>query len=154
MCPGKLRAAALAISLAAASLALVACGSSGDGSEAPPKPAIPTATANRLASLSDRVASDLDDGELCTAAGEADDLLDAVQEANLPPSFSSGVEASAQSLVNEVNCPPPPKPEPKKHKKDEKKKEHDEGDEGALPLPNPSGHVPPGQAKLKGESGL
>jgi hypothetical protein len=145
MCPGNLKAAALAIPLALASLALVACGSDGDGTDAPPKPAIPTATANRLASLSDEVASDLDDGETCTAAGEADDLLAAVQDAQLPPSLSAGVESAAQDLVNEVNCPPPPEPE-----KEKPKKKEDHGDEkhenGGLPT-NPSGHVPPGQAK-------
>ena len=141
MRPGNLKAVALAITLAVASLAVAACGSDG-GADTPTKPPVPAATANRLASLSDQVASDLDAGETCTAAGEADDLLAAAQDAQLPASISSGVESAAQSLVNEVNCPPPPEPEPKKPKKDEHKKDEHKGEPT-----NPGGHVPPGQEK-------
>jgi hypothetical protein len=143
MCPGNLKAFALAITLATASLALAGCGSD-SGPDTPTKPAVPAATANRLASLSDEVASDLENGETCTAAGDADELLAAVQDAQLPPSLSSGVESAAQSLVNEVNCPPPPppEPEPKKHKEEHKKDEHKDGKPS-----NPTGQLPPGQAE-------
>jgi hypothetical protein len=140
--PGNLKAVAPAITLAVATLALAACGSDG-GADTATKPAVPAATANRLASLSDQVASDLDAGETCTAAGDADDLLAAVQDAQLPAGISSGVESAAQSLVNEVNCPPPPPPEPEpKPKKEEHKKDEHKGEPT-----NPGGHVPPGQEK-------
>jgi hypothetical protein len=147
MYPGNLKAVALAITLAMASLALAACGSDGGEADTPTKPPVPATTANRLASLSDEVAADLEDGETCTAAGEADDLLAAVQDADLPASISSGVESAAQSLVNEVNCPPPPEPEPKKPK-EEKHGEDKKGKEehGGEPTTT-TGHVPPGQAK-------
>jgi hypothetical protein len=144
MFAGNLKAVALAITFALASLALGACGSDG-GADAPPKPAVPAATANRLAALSDEVASDLEAGETCTAAGEADDLLAAVQDAELPSSISSGVESAAQSLVNEVNCPPPPEPEPKKHK--EEKDHGDEKSKTQTEPTNPGGNLPPGHAK-------
>ena len=60
----------LAISCIAAAIILVACGS-GDGGPATQEAALPTPTANRLATLSDRVASQLDSGETCHAAHTA-----------------------------------------------------------------------------------
>jgi hypothetical protein len=147
MWSGNLKAITVAITLAAASLGLSACGS-GDEADPPQKPPIPPATANQLASQSDQVAADLDDGELCTAAGEADDLLAAVQDAQLPANLRSGIESAAQDLVNQVNCPPPPEPE--KPEKPEKKEHKDEGhgneDKGGKPT-NSGGFVPPGHAK-------
>jgi hypothetical protein len=140
-------------------LAIGACGSSGDTPTVAQPPPIAPATAGHLAQLSDRVATDLDAGDTCHAAHAADDLRTAVEDADLPASMSSDVDAAAGRLVDDVNCPPPPQPEPKKKKKkDEKHPEHGDqhhGDEhhGVVP-PGHAKHggiVPPGHAKLEGE---
>jgi hypothetical protein len=157
MFTGKLRAAGLATSLALAALVLGACGSGGEGSTVVQPPPIAPDTAGHLAKLSDRVASDLDSGDTCHAAHAADDLRAAVEDADMPSTMRSSVDAAAGRLVDEVNCPPPPPPpEPKKKKKEEKHGEHgdDHHDEQGF---NPPGHakhgglVPPGHAKLGGE---
>jgi hypothetical protein len=162
MWTGKLRAAGLATSLALATLALASCGSGGGDSTtvALPPPVSPD-TAGHLAKLSDRVATDLDAGDTCNAAHAADDLQAAIEDADLPASMRSSVDAAAGRLVDQVNCPPPPPaPEPEQKKK---KKKHDEGqdehkpeeggDQGHVPPGHAKhgGFVPPGQAKLKGE---
>jgi hypothetical protein len=151
---GTLKAVGLAISVALAALALVACGS-GDGGPTTQQPALSAPTANRLATLSERVASDLDSGDTCHAAHAADDLRAAVESANLPASMRSGVDDVTGRLVDEVNCPPPPPPPPQpkqeKHKSDQKHSGDHQGDQH-----DPSGHsggLPPGKAKLKGEEG-
>ena len=160
---GKLRAFRLAIPLALASVALGSCGSDGGGDTTVAKrPAVSPDTAGHLAKLSDRVATDLDDGDTCGAAYAADELKAAVEDANLPASMRASVDEVAGQLVDDVNCPPPPPaPEPeKKPKKDEHTDEHgdehgkgDEDSKGSTP-PGHAKHggiVPPGQAKLKGE---
>jgi hypothetical protein len=158
MCTGNLKAAGVAISIACA-LGLAACGSSGDTSSTTERPAVSAATVNRLATLSNRIASDLDAGDTCHAAHAADDLSSAVQESDLPASLRSGVDATAGRLVDEVNCPPPPPPPPEEKKKEKKdhKDEHQGGDENSKPKPpghsSNGGFVPPGEAKLKGEPG-
>jgi hypothetical protein len=83
----------------------------------------------------------------------ADELQDAIADADLSKSLRPGVEEVATRLVNEVNCPPPPpppEPDKKKHEEKQKKQEghHDEQKHGP---PGHSGGLPPGQAKLKGE---
>lgn len=160
MWTGKMKAAGPAILLAVAALAMGACGSSGtDTTTKPPPPPVSAATGDRLARLSDRVASDLDAGDTCDAAYAADELHTAVQESDLPQTLRTGVEEVAGDLVDEVNCPPPP-PEPEKKKPKEKKPKEEkpkhQGDEqnGNDQGPHPPGHnggTPPGQAKLKGE---
>jgi hypothetical protein len=148
---GHMRAVGLAISVALAALALTACGSGGGGTTTQ-APALSAPTANRLATLSERVASDLDAGDTCHAAHAADDLQAAVQQADLPASLRPGVDEVTGRLVDEVNCPPPPPPpEPKKdkHKSDKPKPGDHHGDEHKQP--GHSGGLPPGQAKLKGE---
>jgi hypothetical protein len=139
-------------------LLIGACGSGGGETTVVQPPPIAPDTADHLAKLSDRVASDLDAGDTCHAAHAADDLSAAVEEANLPASMSSDVDAVTGRLVDEVNCPPPPPPpEPKKEKKDEKHKEHGENhhsDGGDFVPPGQAKHgglEPPGKAKLKGE---
>jgi hypothetical protein len=131
---------------------LSACGGSGtDTTTPPPPPPVSATTADHLAKLSDRIATYLDAGDTCSAAYAADQLQDAVQDADLSATLRPGVEEVATRLVNEVNCPPPPpEPEPKKEKKKPKK---DEGDDHKGDENKPPGHggVPPGQAKLKGE---
>jgi hypothetical protein len=157
MCTGNLKAAGVAISIACAALGLAACGSSGDTSSTTARPAVSAATVNRLATLSDRIASDLDAGDTCHAAHAADDLSSAVQESDLPAALRSGVDAAAGRLVDQVNCPPPPPPPPEEKKKEEKKDhkdDHQGGDENSKPKPSGNGgFVAPGQARLKGEPG-
>ena len=137
------KAAACAV-MGIAALATTGCGSGDDdGTTVAEPPRIPAQSAARLAGLSNRIAEELDAGDVCTAAQHADDLANAVERASLPDGFSE-VETVATDLVNQVNCPPPPEPE--KKKKDEKKKEEGggEGDDYESAV---LGELPPGQAK-------
>lgn len=146
----------LAVLLASAALGLGACGSGGGDSTVAQAPPVSAATADRLAKLSDRIASDLDAGDTCHAAHAADDLRAAVEDSDLPATLRPGVDAAAGRLVDQVNCPPPPAPPPPKEKKKPDKEhgahsnDHHGGDHGPKP-PGHGGKVPPGQAKLKGE---
>jgi hypothetical protein len=161
---GNWKAAGL-ILLVLVPVGLGACGSGSDTTTTPVRPAVSAATADRLAKLSDRIASDLDAGDICHAAHAADDLRSAVEASDLPATLRPGVDAAAGRLVDQVNCPPPPPPpapEPEPAPPEEKKPEKAEhgnqdkqghgGDENSN-----SGHsknggfVPPGKAKLKGE---
>ncbi|HEY3192224.1 MAG TPA: hypothetical protein VGJ61_05515 [Solirubrobacterales bacterium] len=146
---GNLKAVGVAILIAPAALGLAACGSGGTETTTV-RPALSVATADRLATLSDRIATDLDAGDTCHAAHAADDLSSAIQEADLPATLRPGVEATAGRLVDQVNCPPPPPPPPeeKKKPKEDKQDEHKGGEQSKN-----GGLVPPGQAKLKGEPG-
>jgi hypothetical protein len=148
-------------------LALTACGAGDDEPTTTVQPPpVSATTADRLAKLSNRIASDLEAGATCEAAHAADDLNAAVEEADLSESLRPGVEEVASRLVNEVNCPPPPPPpEPEKKPKKEKDEEQGDGDEGdgdggdgdghggdgGSGQSNEGGFVPPGQAKLRGE---
>jgi hypothetical protein len=169
MWTGIRKAAGLAILLALASIVLTACGSSGDDTTTTAtRPAVSRETADQLAKLSDRIATDLNAGETCSAAIAADDLQDAIQDARMSAALRPGVEEVVTDLVNQVNCPPPPPP-PEPEKKPKKPKdegdEHGNGDQhgrgaengqGDDGKPGPSDHggfVPPGQAKIKGEKG-
>jgi hypothetical protein len=157
----------LTILLVLAAVGLGACGSGSDTTTTRDRPAVSAATADRLAKLSDRIASDLDGGDICHAAHAADDLRSAVEESDLPATLSPGVDAAAGRLVDQVNCPPPaPAPAPpqeKKPKKQEKKPKEEHGnqdkqghggDEKSRPGHSVHGGLaPPGQAKLKGEPG-
>jgi hypothetical protein len=156
MWTGNLRAVGPAILLALAAFGLGACGSgAGDGTTVQ-RPAVSAATADRLAKLSDRIATDLDAGDTCHAAHAADDLRAAVEESDLPDTLRPAVDATAGRLVDQVNCPPPsPPPEPEKKKPEKHKPEHPDehhGDHHPKP-PDHGGKLPPGQAKLKGEAG-
>jgi len=153
---GNLRAAGFAIALAMAAFGLLGCGSGSGGADPTTTgPPVSAATAGHLAKLSDRIATDLDGGDTCSAAHAADDLAAAVQDAHLSTSLRSGVDGVTSRLVDEVNCPPPPPPpEPKKLKPE---KDHGKPGEHGGETHAPPGHidhggfVPPGQAKLKGE---
>jgi hypothetical protein len=156
---GNLKAAGLAMLLALAALGLGACGSGGTDSTVAQRPPVSAATADRLAKLSDRIASDLDAGDTCHAAHAADDLRAAVEDSDLPNTLRPDVDATAGRLVDQVNCPPPPAPpepeEKKKHEEDKGDHSEDHGDDHGS-KPKPPGHggkVPPGQAKIKGEAG-
>ena len=148
----------LPILLALAALGLAACGSGSSDSTVAQRPPVSVATADELAKLSDRIASDLDAGDTCHAAHAADDLRAAVEDSDLPATLRPGVDAAAGRLVDQVNCPPPPAPPPAKEKKkpDESNGDHSNDHHGGEHGPKPPGHggkVPPGQAKLKGEPG-
>lgn len=86
----------------------------------------------------------MDDGDVCGAAGLADQLNDQVIEAinarRIPPAFQEDLQARANELVNTVNCPPPTvdeeggddeeqKPKKDKKKKQEEQKEGESDDE-------------------------
>jgi hypothetical protein len=160
MWTGIWKAAGPALLLALAALGLAACGSGSDTTTTATRPAVSATTADRLAKLSDRIATDLDAGDVCHAAHAADDLSAAVQESDLPANLRPGVDAAAGDLVNQVNCPPPPPPpEPEKKPKKPEGDQHAKGDEhghggdekSKQGHSNHGGFVPPGQAKLKGE---
>jgi hypothetical protein len=148
---GNLKVCGATVTVVLAVLALSACGSGNAGPD-PVQPALAPATADELAKLSDRIASDLDAGDTCHAAHAADDLKAAVEQADLPDSMRGSIDETAGRLVDEVNCPPPPPPpEPKKKPKDEHKHEGDKKDHhGDENKPPGHGGVPPGQAKLGG----
>jgi hypothetical protein len=159
--PGNLKVAGPAILLAVAALALAACGSGGgDTTTTAQPPPVSAATADQLAKLSDRVASDLDAGDTCHAAHAADDLRAAVEESDLPQTMRPSVDEVAGNLVDQVNCPPPPPP-PEKKTKPEKPKHGDgnqnhQGEQQGGDETSGQGHsdhggfIPPGHAKLKG----
>jgi hypothetical protein len=99
-------------------LIVVALAASGCGSErsaqttSPPRPTLPRTVAEDLAARSDAVADALDAGDVCAAAGRADELLDAtttaINNGQVPQEFQEDLQARANELVNTVNCPPPP----------------------------------------------
>jgi hypothetical protein len=154
---GNLRAIGPAVALVLATLGLLGCGSGG-GDPTVTRPALSAATADHLAKLSERVASDLDAGETCTAAHDADELAAAVSDARLPSSIRPGVSDVASNLVDTVNCPPPPPPPEKKkpkHGEDHPKPDENHGGDSHRPPGHTDhgGFVPPGQAKLNGEPG-
>jgi len=124
-------------------LAVAGCGGGGGDTAPPPGPAIERATAERLASTSDAIADALDEGDVCGAAGLADELngqvIDAINAGRIPPAFQEDLQARANELVNSVNCPPPTTEEPaegdedSKEKKKEEKKEEKKSDEQQAP---------------------
>jgi hypothetical protein len=95
----------------AALLFAAGCGGGGESAPPPPRAAIPRAVADRLAATSDSIADSIDQGDVCRAAGLADDLKAQVSAAidagKVPRRFQSQLRARATELVNTVNCPPP-----------------------------------------------
>ena len=87
------------------------CGGGGGSGPPPPRPVIDPAVAEQLAATSDSIADSLDQGDVCRAAGLADDLGSQVQAAiaagKVPRRFRDDLQARATDLVNTVNCPPP-----------------------------------------------
>ena len=168
------KAAGSALLLALTAVLLSACGSSSETTTTATRPAVSTATAEELAKLSDRIATQLDDGDLCHAAHTADDLQSAVDDSDLPETLRPGVSEVTADLVNEVNCPAPPpplEPQPKQEKPEKNKDEQPSGGDaqghgnGSKPEHTPGngktpgdqhghqgsgGFVPPGQAKQEG----
>jgi hypothetical protein len=100
--------------LGLAALLLVIAGGCGGGGESAPPPsraAIDPTVAEQLAATSDSIADSIDQGDVCHAAGLADDLnaqVDAaVAAGKVPRAFQDDLRARATELVNTVNCPPP-----------------------------------------------
>ena len=116
----------------AAALACSACGGSDQRSAEEPR--LPPALASDLAESSDAIAAALDAGDVCGAAGLADELKNAVESAiasgEVPAELQRELEGAALELQNGVNCTA----EPADEKKDEdendkgKKKGHDKDD--------------------------
>jgi hypothetical protein len=108
------------------------CGGEGDATPTTSTSALNAAVASRLADASDRIAEALDQNDVCTAAGRADELKDAVVQAinagEVPPAFQEDLLARTNELVNEVNCPQPEPTttEEEKPKKKDKKKDKNE----------------------------
>jgi hypothetical protein len=97
----------------AAALAAAGCGGAERSAETtPPRPVLPRAVADDLAARSDAIADALDAGDVCTAAHRADELkgatIAAINEGKVPAPFQEDLQARANELVNEINCPPPP----------------------------------------------
>jgi hypothetical protein len=165
MSMGIRKAVGATMLLAMAALVLTACGSGSETTTRTVAPVVSRETADHLAKLSDRVASDLDAGDTCNAARAADDLNSAVQESDLPANLRPEVDAVTSDLVDQVNCPPPPPQsapaleKPKKPKKPPGSDEHGNGNGHENGGHNDNGHsshggfVPPGHAKLQGEQG-
>ena len=139
----------VAVIALAAGWGLAACGGSEDPAPTKTAAALPAATADRLAGRSERIADQLDSGDICGAAQAADDLDGAVAEADLPAELRSELEAATEQLVNSVNCPPPP--EPKKEEQDKGKQEegddHGQDEDSSSGPPVQEGDLPPGQEK-------
>jgi hypothetical protein len=114
-------------SLTACSAVLLLAALAGCGGEekSSPQPRIEPATAQQLASLSDKVA-DLADIDECAAAERADDLYNAAVEARDAGRVSAQLVpelvARSEELRNELNCPPPPPPPPTATDEDDKGK--------------------------------
>jgi outer membrane biosynthesis protein TonB len=110
--------------LAVAALVAAATGCGGGGEESsPPRPTIAAEVADDLAARSEAVADAIDAADICLAAVRADELqqatIEAIQSGRIPRAFQEDLEATANSLVNEVNCPPPPPAPPPQTTTDE-----------------------------------
>ena len=90
-------------------LALAGCGGGSDGQTAPAERAFPRALAQNLAAQADAIAETYDGGDVCSAAKQADQLLASVEAAigdgRVPDEFQDPLTATANDLVNEINCP-------------------------------------------------
>jgi hypothetical protein len=102
------RTASLLAAIALLSI-VAACGGSGESSA--PAPKLPTGIAEDLASRSERIARTLDNGDVCGAARQADNLqaatIEAINSGDVPEEFQEELQATANDLVDRINCPPP-----------------------------------------------
>jgi hypothetical protein len=96
----------------ASALALAGCGGGADPEPAPP--ALPRALAQDLAAQAEQIAATFAAGDVCGAAGQADELKDAataaVDAGRVPAAMRQELLATVEVLVNEINCPPPEPP--------------------------------------------
>jgi hypothetical protein len=138
----------------ALALALGGCG--GDGGQRDTGPRIDGAAASELANRSDEIARLLDEGDVCTAAHEADRLraraAAEVEEGNVPRELAAELVARAEDLRNEVNCEPEPPPPPPPSDDDDGDKgegkgkdqgKNKKGDDDSQPPPPPPPAPPP-----------
>jgi hypothetical protein len=106
--------------LAAAGCALALAGCGGGSEETSSEPVIPARVADDLAARSEEIAATLDEGDRCSAAQQADDLNNAVNEAvakgQIPTALQGELQNVVTELVNTVNCE-----EPKEEEEDEDK---------------------------------
>lgn len=102
------------LAAAGCALALAGCGGDADRETAPQAPAIPRSVARDLAAQADRIAETLAAGDVCGAAGQADDLKEAATAAvdggEVPARMRQELLGTVEVLVNEINCPPPEPP--------------------------------------------
>ena len=88
--------------------AAVLAGCGGNGEETAPGPTLPQGLASDLADRSEAIADAYAGGDVCGAAGQADDLLAAVlaaiDEGRVPAEFQESLTGTANKLVNEINC--------------------------------------------------
>jgi hypothetical protein len=122
-----LRKLLIVIALGAA-LAPASCGGSDQSSAEAPR--LPRALASDLAETSEAIAHALDAGDVCGAAGLADQLKDAVDAAvsagEVPPELRGELQQAALDLQNGVNCTEEPEEEKEEGEEGKgKKKGHD-----------------------------
>jgi hypothetical protein len=100
------------LAAAASALALAGCGGSADSE--PQAPALPRSLALDLAGQAEQIAETFAAGDVCGAAGQADDLKDAavaaVNGGQVPAAMRQELLSTVDVLVNEINCPPPEPP--------------------------------------------
>jgi hypothetical protein len=100
--------------LAAVASALAFAGCGGGADPEPAAPALPRALAQDLAAQADQIAETLAAGDVCGAAGQADELKDAataaVDAGRVPAAMRQELLGTVEVLVNEINCPPPEPP--------------------------------------------
>jgi hypothetical protein len=102
---------------ACSALALAVGGCGGDGGQRSTGPRIDGAAASELADRGDKIARLIDEGDVCSAAHEADELRAQAQaeidDGSVPRALAAELVAKADELVNELNCEPaPPQPPP------------------------------------------
>jgi hypothetical protein len=129
----RIRGLRTLLALIALGVALALAGCGGDSDQSSQMRLIPRGLAADLAEKSDAVAAAIEAGDVCGAAGLADELKNAVDDAidagRIPPTLQDGLVQTATDLQNEVNCPVQTKPEEKKKGEDKgegKKKGHED----------------------------
>jgi hypothetical protein len=121
--------------LAALSLAIALAGCGGSSGTSSEERALPRAVASDLAAKSDAIADALGSGDVCAAAGLADQLKNAVDAAvsggRVPPAYQDELRQTATGLQNQVNCEAKT-PENKGKGKGKKKGQDDQGETTTL----------------------
>jgi hypothetical protein len=112
-------------------LALASCGG-GAETQTGSQRAIPTSIADRLAALSESVASSWAAGDECGAAQQADALRHATDEAiasgAVPASYRDHLQSAVTNLQNTANCPEPAPPAAPEDNGKDKGKEKGKGE--------------------------
>jgi hypothetical protein len=122
----------LSIALAALAVVIGAAGCGG-ASSSETQSSIPESVAGRLAAQSESIVAQLEAGDDCGAAQQADDLRHAADKAistgQVPAAYQDKLEAAVRSLQNAVNCAPSKDSQGDENGKD-KGKGHDKHDGG------------------------